>query len=230
MLYRFKQLAHAHKRRGDTQTTAIFAIIDHFHALCDYMITFYFTDKVNTQIPFRQASATWKSLFPFTDSLLKKLEANDLKQLRALCLRLIALIRYYIYSRMESSTRPLLTMHLNNDHDDNYTDRTCIEMTEGLLREHEKAGRYYLDSEEYMTYGKLASYFPQTFKNVCIDGNISTGITLGGEADGSVGPMFPFTPYSPLHHAAIVSKCILNEYVTKKKLDYSPISYTDDLV
>ncbi|CAO0797546.1 unnamed protein product [Mucor circinelloides] len=228
----FKQLAHANKRRGDSQKDPVIGIIDHFHALCDYMLNFYFIDKVNTNVPFKQASVAWKSLFPFSDSLLLKLQANHLHELYGLCVRLVALIRYYIYSRMESATRPLLTKHLSGSgsQDSNYTDRTCIEMTEGLLREHEKAEKCYKESEKYMTFGKVASQFPGTFKDVCIDGNILAGITLGGEAGVSVGPMFPFTPYSPLHHAAIVSKCILNEYVTKNNLSYSPITKPEEFM
>lgn len=228
----FKQLAHANKRRGDHQKDPVIGIIDHFHALCDYMLNFYFIDKVNTNVPFKQASVAWKSLFPFSDSLLLKLQANHLDELYGLCVRLVALIRYYIYSRMESATRPLLTKHLSSggSQDSSYTDRTCIEMTEGLLREHEKAEKCYKESEKYMTFGKVASQFPGTFKDVCIDGNILAGITLGGEAGVSVGPMFPFTPYSPLHHAAIVSKCILNEYVTKNNLNYSPISKPEEFM
>lgn len=231
-LFRFKQLAHANKRRGDSQKDPVIGIIDHFHALCDYMLNFYFIDKVNTNVPFKQASVAWKSLFPFSDSLLLKLQANHLHELYGLCVRLVALIRYYIYSRMESATRPLLTKHLSGSgsQDSNYTDRTCIEMTEGLLREHEKAEKCYKESEKYMTFGKVASQFPGTFKDVCIDGNILAGITLGGEAGVSVGPMFPFTPYSPLHHAAIVSKCILNEYVTKNNLSYTPITKPEEFM
>ncbi|KAL9551611.1 hypothetical protein MBANPS3_004165 [Mucor bainieri] len=228
----FKQLAHANKRRGDHQKDPVVGIIDHFHALCDYILNFHFNDKANKHVPFKQASVAWKSLFPFSDSLLLKLQANHLNELYGLCLRLVALIRYYIYSRMESATRPLLTKHLSSSgsQDSSYTDRTCIEMTEGLLREHEKAEKCYKESEAYMTFGKMASQFPGTFKDVCIDGNILAGITLGGEAGVSVGPMFPFTPYSPLHHAAIVSKCILNEYVTKNNLNYSPISKPEEFM
>jgi hypothetical protein len=131
---------------------------------------------------------------------------------------------------MESSTRPLLTKQLANGNDESYTDRSCIEMTEGLLREHEKAERCYVDSERFFTYGTIATQFPETFKNVCIHGNVLAGIMLGGEAGVSVGPMFPFTPYSPLHHAAIASKCILSEYVTKNNLRYTPISNPEEFM
>ncbi|CEP12804.1 hypothetical protein [Parasitella parasitica] len=227
----FKQLAHANKRRGDKEKDPLIQIVDHFHALCDYILNFYYVDKANANIPFKQASVAWKSLFPFCDSLLLKLQTHRQDELHGLCVRLIALIRYYIYSRMENATRPLLTKYLSGASEDgNITDRKCIEMTDGLLREHEKAERCYKESEKHMTFGKVASQFPATFKDVCVEGNILAGITLGGEAGVSVAPMFPFTPYSPLHHAAIVSKCILSEYVAKNNLSYCPITKPEEFM
>ncbi|CEP11462.1 hypothetical protein [Parasitella parasitica] len=221
----FSKLAHANKRRGDGQTEELFGMIDHFHALCDYILNFYYVDKNSSDnISFKQASVAWKSLFPFTDSLLAKLESHQHYDLYGLCARLISLVRYYIYKRMIDSTRLLLSKQLSDDGDENSSSRVCIQVSEGLLREYEKAERWYKTSEKYLSYSTIATQFPQTFKSVCLKGDLSKGITLGGEAGVSVEPMFPFTPYSPLHHSAIVSKCMLSEYVSIKKLDYSPIS------
>ncbi|CAO3648857.1 unnamed protein product [Mucor fragilis] len=221
----FSKLAHANKRRGDNQTEEFFGMIDHFHALCDYILNFYYVDKISAdKLSFKQASQAWKSLFPFTDSLLAKLESHQHFDLYGLCARLISLVRYYIYKRMIDQTRHLLGKQLGLDDDkDSSSSRLCIQVSEGLLREYEKAERWYRTSEKYLSYGTMAMQFPQTFKHVCIEGDLSAGITLGGEAGVSVEPMFPFTPYSPLHHAAIVSKCMLSEYVHAKKLDYTPI-------
>jgi hypothetical protein len=229
-IFRFNQLAHANKRRGDGQTDAIFGMIDHFHALCDYILNFYYVDKSSSsKTSFKQASVAWKSLFPFTDSLLSKLDSHKQHDLYGLCARLISLVRYYIYKRMISSTRTLLTKQLTSTEDTSTaTARTCIEVSEGLLREYEKAEKWYHTSEKYLTFSTMATQFPITFQNVCVEGNLQAGITLGGEAGISVEPMFPFTPYSPLHHAAIVSKCMLSEYVTKKKLKYLPISQPEE--
>ncbi|KAI8639999.1 hypothetical protein BD408DRAFT_445523 [Parasitella parasitica] len=225
----FSKLAHANKRRGDGQTEELFGMIDHFHALCDYILNFYYVDKSSSdKISFKQASMAWKSLFPFTNSLLAKLESRHHYDLYGLCARLISLVRYYIYKRMIDSTRLLLAKQLSEDGDESSSSRACIQVSEGLLREYEKAERWYRTSEKYLSYGTIATQFPQTFKRVCIEGDLSTGITLGGEAGVSVEPMFPFTPYSPLHHAAIVSKCMLSEYVCIKKLDYSPISQPEE--
>ncbi|CAO0790807.1 unnamed protein product [Mucor circinelloides] len=226
----FGKLAHANKRRGDTQTEEFFGMIDHFHALCDYILNFYYVDKTSAdKVSFKQASQAWKSLFPFTDSLLAKLESHQHFDLYGLCARLISLVRYYIYKRMIDSTRHLLRKQLALDGEkDASSSRVCIQVSEGLLREYEKAERWYRTSEKYLSYGTMATQFPQTFKHVCIEGDLSAGITLGGEAGVSVEPMFPFTPYSPLHHAAIVSKCMLSEYVRTKKFDYSPISQPEE--
>lgn len=205
-------------------------MIDHFHALCDYILNFYYVDKSSSdKVSFKQASVAWKSLFPFTDSLLSKLESHQHFDLYGLCARLISLVRYYIYKRMIDSTRVLLAKQLAHDDDQSSSSsRVCIQVSEGLLREYEKAERWYRTSEKYLSFSTMAIQFPQTFKRVCIEGDLSTGITLGGEAGVTVEPMFPFTPYSPLHHAAIVSKCMLSEYVSIKKLDYSPISQPDE--
>ena len=226
----FNKLAHANKRRGDGQTELVFGMIDHFHALCDYILNFYYVDKSSSdKVSFKQASVAWKSLFPFTDSLLAKLESHQHFDLYGLCARLISLVRYYIYKRMIDSTRLLLAKQLSHDGDQNSSSsRVCIQVSEGLLREYEKAERWYRTSEKYLSFSTMATQFPQTFKRVCIEGDLSAGVTLGGEAGVTVEPMFPFTPYSPLHHAAIVSKCMLSEYVSIKKLDYSPISQPDE--
>ena len=222
-------MALANKRRGDTQTNPIFGIIDHFHAFCDYILNFYYIDRLNVNASFKQTSTAWKSIFPFTDSLLKKLESRKEHELLGLCIRLNSLIRFYMYSRMEASTRPVLQQQINNANE-KMTDRACVELSENLLHEYEKAERAYKDSEKHLTYATLVTKYPETFKNVCMEGNLLTGITLGGEAGVSVGPMFPFTPYSPLHHAAIVSKCILSEYVTKNALNYTPISQPEEFM
>ncbi|GAN02410.1 hypothetical protein MAM1_0021d01853 [Mucor ambiguus] len=221
----FSKLAHANKRRGDNQAEELFGMIDHFHALCDYILNFYYVDKTSVdKVSFKQASQAWKSLFPFTDSLLAKLESHQHYDLYGLCARLISLVRYYIYKRMIDQTRHLLGKQLAMDDKDSSSSRVCIQVSEGLLREYEKAERWYRTSEKYLSYGTMATRFPLTFKQVCIEGDLSAGITLGGEAGVSVEPMFPFTPYSPLHHAAIVSKCMISEYVRNKKFDYTPIS------
>lgn len=223
-------MAHANKRRGDGQTNPIFAMIDHFHAFCDYILNFYYVDRLSPTANFKQASIAWKSIFPFTDSLLKKLESQKEYELYGLCIRLNSLIRFYMYSRMESSTRPVLLQQMNNTNGEKMTDRACVELSENLLHEYEKAERAYKESERYMGFSTLVTQYPTTFRNVCTEGNLLAGITLGGEAGVSVTPMFPFSPYSPLHHAAIVAKCILAEYVTKNNLKYTPISKFDEFM
>lgn len=223
-------MAHANKRRGDHETNPVFAMIDHFHAFCDYILHFYYIDRGNPTANFKHASVAWKSIFPFTDSLLKKLEAQGEYGLYGLCKRLNSLIRFYMYSRMESSTRPLLLQQINNTNKEKMTDRACVELSENLLNEYEKAERAYKESDRFMSYSTLVTEYPETFRNVCMEGNLLAGITLGGEAGVSVSPMFPFAPYSPLHHAAIVAKCILAEFVFKNKLNYTPISKCDDFM
>lgn len=207
--------------------------MDHFYALCNYILNFYYVDKSSSdKVSFKQASVAWKSLFPFTDSLLTKLELHQHYDLYGLCARLISLVRYYIYNRMIDSTRTLLAKQLAHDNDgqSSSSSHVCIQVSEGLLREYEKAERWYRTSEKYLSYCTMAKQFPETFKHVCIEGDLTAGITLGGEAGVKVEPMFPFTPYSPLHHAAIVSKCMLNEYVSMKKLDYTPISQPEEYI
>lgn len=229
---RFSKLAHANKRRGDAQSEPILGIIDHFHAVCDYILNFYFNDQLNVNQNMKQATAAWKSIFPFTDSLCKKLESRKEFELYGLCIRLIALIRFYMYSRMESSTRTVLLQQIKygEEGEKKMTDRACVELSENLLHEYEKAERAYKESERHLNYGTLVSQYPETFKSVCMEGNLLAGITLGGEAGVSVSPMFPFVPYSPLHHAAIVSKCILAEYVAKNNLKYTPISKPEEFM
>ncbi|KAI8084326.1 uncharacterized protein B0P05DRAFT_535107 [Gilbertella persicaria] len=196
-------------------------ILDQFHALCNYILSFYYVDKGSTHVSFKQASVAWKSLFPFTDNLLKKLEQQQYFHLYGLCSRLVALVRYYIYNRMTSSTHKLISNHLSQTQ--GQVPRLCLDVSENLLQEYVKAERWYRISERNFTYQTMITEFPQAFQDVCVQGNVSAGISIGGEAGVSIEPMFPFTPYSSLHHAAIVSKCMLNEFVKQKKLDYQPI-------
>jgi hypothetical protein len=229
---RFSKLAHANKRRGDTQQDAILGMIDHFYAICNYILNFYYSDKHTINPNMKQSTAAWKSIFPFCDSLTKKLESRKEHELCGLCIRLVALIRFYMYSRMESSTRSILLQQMKSsgDEEKKMTDRTCVELSENLLHEYEKAEKAFKDSERHMNYSTLVTQYPETFKNVCMEGNLLAGITLGGEAGVSVSPMFPFAPYSPLHHAAIATKCILAEYVAKNNLKYTPISKLEEFM
>ena len=225
---RFSQLAHASKRRGDSQSDVTMSVLDHFYSLCDYILSFYYADKNNTQMSFRQASQAWRSLFPFTDNLLKKLEQQKHLVLYGLCARLVSLVRYYIFSRLSVSTQLKLKNYLSQEKGND--DRNCLESSTSIFREFERADRWYRVSEQHFNYASMTTDFPQTFQQVCVEGNLLAGISIGGEAGISLEPMFPFTPYSPLHHAAIVSKCMLKEFVQQKKLEHQPILKPEEFV
>ncbi|KAI8387400.1 hypothetical protein BD560DRAFT_443276 [Blakeslea trispora] len=225
---KFSQLAHASKRRGDNQSDMTMSILDHFYALCDYILSFYYADKNSTQLSFRQTSQAWRSLFPFTDNLLKKLEQQKHLVLYGLCARLVSLVRYYIFSRLSLPTQIRLKTYLSQEQGSE--DRSCLESSASIFREFERGERWYRMSEQHFTYASMIADFPQTFQHVCLDGDVLAGISVGGEAGVSLEPMFPFAPYSPLHHAAIVSKCMLREFIQQKKLDYQPIVKPEECV
>ncbi|KAI7904344.1 uncharacterized protein BX663DRAFT_504736 [Cokeromyces recurvatus] len=216
----FKKLAHAYKKRGDAQTDPSIGALDHFHALCNYMLSFYFADKSNSDVPSKQSIAAWKSLFPFAEVLLRKLQERKLDVLWGLCTRLLALIRFAVHGIMVDATIPLVKKK----------EGIPAEMVESLVLEHAKAKRLLKDSEQHASFASWARLFPGSFKRTVLGGDFLAGVVLGGEAGVSVGPGYPLSPLSELNLAALAVKCILAEWVSSMGVDYAPITSTDDFM
>ncbi|KAG0949484.1 hypothetical protein G6F32_005474 [Rhizopus arrhizus] len=226
--FMFKKLAHTYKKRGDAESDPLKASFDHFHSFCNYIISYHYAELQKPNESPSQFSATWKSLFPFADSLLSKLKLQKEELLYGVCLRLVSMMRYHIFNRMQAETRVILAKQLAKE--DKASSHKYLQMSSNLLDEYHKAINMFGTSELHFNYSVAARGFPTTFKEVCVDGNVIRGITIGGEAGVEVHPMFPFTFDASLLHAAITTKCIIDEAITVKKLAYKTIDDTFDFM
>ncbi|KAI9020221.1 hypothetical protein CLU79DRAFT_888348 [Phycomyces nitens] len=215
----FQKLASAYKHRGDSPTLEILGVIDHIHALLNYVLAFFYHDKIGNE----SSIDNWDTLHPFCDVILKKLRAKQEMELYGLCLRISALVRFYSFSRRTS-----IIIHRAKKQKD--ADKSNEERLISLAKDQEKAYGTLRECEKYLGYHHIIQKFPVTFNDVCTQGKLGSGIVLGGEAGISVEPMFPFAPFSRLHHAAIMGKCIIGEFVKQRELEYNPISNTDDFM
>jgi hypothetical protein len=101
-------------------------------------------------------------------------------------------------------------------------------MLHNLLEEYEQVMAMNASSEKYFNYRVMASKLPSSFTQVCVDGNLLSQITIGGEAGVQVSPMFPFHVNASLLHGAICTKCILSGFVSSINVKSSFIVDTDD--
>ncbi|ORE11948.1 hypothetical protein BCV72DRAFT_196988 [Rhizopus microsporus var. microsporus] len=224
--FMFRNLAHTYKKRGDSEKDKLISALNHFHAFCNYIISYYYNEKQKTDVTPSESVTAWKSLFPFADMLLAKLKAQEQYLLYGVCLRLVAMMRFGIFSKMQGEIHGVLAKHLKTSSASDSL--KYVKMSHNLLEEYNKAMTANASSEKYFGYQVLASKLPLTFKQVCVDGNLLSGITVGGEAGVEVSPMFPFELNASLLHAAIGAKCILSEFVSLKKLEFKLINDTDE--
>lgn len=142
-----------------------------------------------------------------------------------------ALVHFYIFHRRELATR--LKLSRLNDGSSNIDEQKKSEYTklaDKVFNEHEIAYTNLRDSEKYLSFEDVQRKFPITYQNVFQLGELGPGIVIGGEAGVSVGPMYPLVPFSRLNHAAIMAKCMLQEYVDREKLNYQPITKVEDFM
>lgn len=199
-------------------------MLDHLQSLCDYIINFYYLDKANNSKPvdIKEAASSWKSLLPFANCLLTKLSAHNYMFLYGLASRLVALIRYRIFERTSMAFHRYLASHPAAQ-----KKLSMCSISDGILQEFTSAEKWFQDSEKYFSYPAFIEEYPETYQNVCLRGDVSAGITVGGEAGVEIGPMFPFMSSVPIHLAAIVTKCILAEYIKKNNIPFKPIDESD---
>ncbi|CEG84365.1 hypothetical protein RMATCC62417_18179 [Rhizopus microsporus] len=221
----FRNLARAYKKRGDNEKDKLASALAYFHAPCNYIISFYYNEKQREadDTPSQSAMA-WKTLLPFADMLLAKNKAQKQYLLYGVCLRLVSMVRFSIFNKMQGDVHGVLTRHLQASSASNKD----IKMSYNLLEECEKTMVMNTSSQKYFGYEVMASRLPLTFKQVCVEGNLLSGITIGAEAGVQVSPMFPFELNASLLHGAICTKCILSEFMSSMKLDFKLIDDTDD--
>ncbi|KAI8340603.1 hypothetical protein BC941DRAFT_510909 [Chlamydoabsidia padenii] len=226
----FNKLALTYKRRGDQAETEICGLLDHMHAFSNYMLTFYYQDLAQTD---HQVEQSWETLIPFGTVLLNKLRKNKRYELLyGLCLRMMSLVQFHLFHRREKLTKYKMG-RLCEKNGDGFDEAKRIDYSTAVykvLQYHESAYQNLRDSDRYMAYEAVQDKFPVSFENVCIQGQLGAGIVLGGEAGVTVGPMFPLVPYARMNHAAIMVKCLLQEFVDKENIDYHAITDVGDFM
>ncbi|PHZ17243.1 uncharacterized protein RHIMIDRAFT_288181 [Rhizopus microsporus ATCC 52813] len=200
----YYNLAHTYKQRGGSEQDDLIFVLSHLHAFCNYIVSYYYKKKQNTDVAPSELVAAWKSLLPLGDMLLAKLKAQEQYLLYGICLHLMPMVRFRVFNKMQAPS-----------------------VSDDLLEEYEQAMAMNTSSEKYFNYRVMASKLPSTFKQVCVDDNLLSGVTIGGEAGVQVAPMFPFHLSASLLRGAICTKCILSEFVSSMKLDFTLIDDTD---
>ncbi|CEG84391.1 hypothetical protein RMATCC62417_18200 [Rhizopus microsporus] len=222
----FCNLAYTYKQWADGEQVDLVFALSHLHALCNYIVSYYYKEKQNPDAAPSESAAAWKSLLPLGDMFLAKLQAQEQYLLYGICLRLMAMVRFRIFSKMQDEVRGALVRHLEAPSVSG--DHQHVKMSCDLLEEYEQAMAMNTSSEKYFNYGVMASKLPSTFKQVCVDGNLLSGITIGEEAGVQASAVFPFHVNASLLHGAICTKCILSEFVSSIELDFTLIDDTDD--
>ncbi|CEJ00578.1 hypothetical protein RMCBS344292_14630 [Rhizopus microsporus] len=88
----FCNLAHTYKQRGDG----------------DY----YYKERQNPDAASSESVAAWKSLLPLGDMLLGLKLGQEQYLLYGICLRLMAMMRFRIFSKIQGEVRGVLVRHL----------------------------------------------------------------------------------------------------------------------
>ncbi|KAI8977583.1 hypothetical protein BDF20DRAFT_575146 [Mycotypha africana] len=229
----FNKLALTSKRRGDTQKDGLIASIDHMYAVCNYIIYFYYLDQDPAQ-NLRERIKAWRSLVTFCDAIVCRREVREEPKLYSLCARLKALVLYHIYDNTFPRTEsPLKSIHHQQPTEGSIAaNQESIERLKGteiVLTEYDRAIKWLRISERHLSLGRIKQNFPRTYANICERGDISDGLMFGDEAGTlspptDLGKMYPLIPHQPLHLAAIMAKCLMQEYTIDKNLPYEPIT------
>ncbi|KAI9246745.1 hypothetical protein BDA99DRAFT_565451 [Phascolomyces articulosus] len=231
----FRKLATAYKHRGDPRIKEITGLIDHMHGILNYVLSFYYQDKKPDKY---QSLAHWESLYPFASIVMRHLQSKREMQLYAVCANVMAMVRFYTFRRRETIANKKLDPLL-------MTEKTAeaastpikasvahdsAKLARQALTDFEEAYKLYKEADKHMNQEQFKEQFPKTQKTVIDQGEYGPGIVIGGEAGITIEPRYPFVPFAKLHHAAIVAKCVLHEYLQKHHLEYTPISDTDDFM
>ncbi|KAI8148177.1 hypothetical protein BJV82DRAFT_258870 [Fennellomyces sp. T-0311] len=230
----FRKLATTYKHRGDVPLKAkkddVIGLIDHIQGILNYVLAFYYQDK-HGKVEFWH----WESLYPFFNFVIRQLQSSRQTQLYALCSRIMGMVRYYQFARRQMPARKQLeALVAEKPQDAPPIDASvvyaAIKATKSAYADYEEATRLFKDADRYLNQEQFKEQFPETYRSAVDKGEYGPGIVIGGEAGVTIEPRYPFTPFAKLHHAAIVAKCVLHEYLQQKNLAYTPISDTDEFM
>ncbi|KAI8974076.1 hypothetical protein BDB01DRAFT_900001 [Pilobolus umbonatus] len=189
--------------------------------------SFYYMDCLHANSPFTEAIEGWRSLFPYVKTIMKQMQEKNEHILYGLCCSLMSLIHFYLFRRLEKTTKPDLAAYFNNE--DSITGaKELIARSDELLKEFEKGQYFFSCSERFFNIGVLAKEFPKSFQSIVIQGDLSSGVNLNGEAGVKTAPMYPFSPVSSLRHAAIAIKVTLGEFIEARNLEFKLLKGPED--
>ncbi|KAI9495046.1 hypothetical protein BDB00DRAFT_267851 [Zychaea mexicana] len=229
----FRKLATAYKHRGDPRQKDITGLIDHMQAVLNYVLSFYYQDKKTDEY---QGLRHWESLYPFASIVMRHLQSKREMQLYSVCAHVMGMVRYYTFRRREMvANKKLDPLICEKNPQEAPPVKAAVahdaaKATRQALTDFEDAYKFFKDAEKHMDQEQFREQFPQTHQMACEKGEYGPGIVIGGEAGISIEPRYPFVPFAKLHHAAIVAKVVLHEYLQKHNLVYTPISDTDEFM
>ncbi|CEG80258.1 hypothetical protein RMATCC62417_14620 [Rhizopus microsporus] len=107
----FRNLVHTYKQRGDSEDQ-LTSTLSYFYAFCNCIISSYYNDKQRTSDKPSESVTAWKALLPLGKMLLANLKAQEQYLLYGICLRLVAMVRFRIFDKMQGEVRGVLARHL----------------------------------------------------------------------------------------------------------------------
>lgn len=216
----FRKLAFAYKRRGDSASSDIEKVVDHLHAMCNYVLSFFYADRLANTFN----KENWDSFHPFADSVIHKLKnLTEHKELYTIALRLSSLVHFHQFNCLQAFAKQQLEKLMANPEESEDVTKRRLKALSTAFKEYEYARSLFRESEPCLSLDQVQQRFPHTYSQVCVQGNLDAGAVLGGEAGPATVPMFPLTWYSSLRHTAMMAKAAINEYITKKQIPFREI-------
>ncbi|KAI9285791.1 hypothetical protein BC943DRAFT_323072 [Umbelopsis sp. AD052] len=227
--FMFRELALQYKRSADqscqTQDGEPAGIAEYLHSIFNYILSYHFNDKFDTS---ENSFVRWENLQPLLKFVSQTLKKREEWHLYGLCMKVNALINFNAFRMRQTPVRRCMTkLHESiKSHSEATTAMSSeyIPQVEKLLNLHELANVQWDEGEMYFDWHAFQDRFPNTWKQVCVDGDFSKGTVFGEETADMKGPLFPMTPFSKLNHVAVMGKCIVSEWITAHNIHFQPIS------
>ncbi|CAO3658376.1 unnamed protein product [Umbelopsis vinacea] len=227
--FMFRELALQYKRSADqscqTQDGELVGMAEYLHSIFNYILSYHFNDKFDSA---ENSYVRWENLQPLLKFVSQTLKKREEWHLYGLCMKVNALINFNAFRMRQTPVRRCMTkLHeLIKVHSEATTAMSSeyVPQVEKLLNLHELANVQWDEGELYFDWQAFRDRFPNTWKQVCVDGDFSKGSVFGEEIADMKGPLFPMTPFSKLNHVAVMGKCIISEWITAHDIDFQPIS------
>jgi len=225
----FRELALQYKRSADqscqTQDGELVGIAEYLHSIFNYILSYHFNDKFDSA---ENSYVRWENLQPLLKFVSQTLKKRDEMHLYGLCMKVNALINFNAFRMRQTPVRRCMTkLHELLKVKSEASTAMSLEyvpQVEKLLNLHELANVQWDEGELYFGWQAFRDQFPNTWKQICVEGDFSKGSVFGEEISDMKAPLYPMTPFSKLNQVAVMGKCIVDEWITARNIHFKPIS------